>query len=679
MISDYAPLVVIGLAVGSVYALMAMGLVLTYKTSGIFNFAHGAVGAAAAYVFYDLRQNHHLPTWLAFLVAVVVLGSVLGVALEFVARGLSKVPLAMQIVGTVGLLLAVEGLAQVKYGRQPLVQPPFLPQTTVEIGGVFVGYYQLIEAALALAIAVALFLFFKRTRIGTAMRAVVDDPDLLDMAGVSPVRVRRLAWVMGSMLAALAGVLIAPLLGVDAMLLTLLVVQAFGAAAVGRFTSLPGAYGGGLLLGVLHELMGKWVGESQALSALPTAVPFLLLFAVLLLTKRGKLADFSRLVQPRVSVKRDWGHWPKVLLGVVAVAAILAPFMAGTRTILLATGVTYVGLFLSIGLLTRLSGMVSLCQIGFAAVGGAMFGHFQGQQHLPWLLALVLAGLVAVPFGAIVAIPAIRLSGLYLTLATFGYGILLEQVLYRQSWMFDTGGVTADRPVGFGSDMAYYFLVLVIGIVLALVVRGIERSRLGRLLHALGDSPRALAAHGASVNVTRVIVFCIAAFLAGISGALYIPLFDGTSGDSFPTILSLILLAVLALFGRNIIFAAFAAGIAYFVGPGFIDSENLTTALPLIFGGMAVVVALTSNGAGPLAWAGQVISRDRWRIARSPVSARYPVRKAAEPVASTRPSARAAVRTAQTAMTAPLPTVELTTPVPIVRTRPTPASRHSAV
>jgi branched-subunit amino acid ABC-type transport system permease component len=622
--SEYWPFIVIGIATGSIYAMAAMGLVLTYKTSGIFNFAHGAVGAAAAFVFYDLRQRHHVPWVLALIISVVIFGAVLGLALELIARGLSKVPLAMRVVGTVGLLLTIQGLAVLRYGSSPLTFKPFLPQRTIKITSVYVGYDQLITAVLAVAVTVALYLFFKQTRIGTAMRAVVDDSDLLDMAGISPTRVRRLAWMLGSMLASLAGILIAPLLGLDAMLLTLLVVQAFGAAAVGRFTNLPLTYAGGLLLGILHELVGKWVGTNEKLSALPSAVPFFMLFAVLLFTRRGALPDFSRLVQPRVkAITAPWrGRYPT--LAVVLVLACLAPALAGTKTILFATGLTYVGLFLSIGLLTRLSGMVSLCQIGLAAVGAAMFGHLQGEEHLPWLLALVLAGLIAVPFGAIVAIPAIRLSGLYLTLATFGYATLLEQVLYRMDWMFSTSeGVHASRPAMFTSDRGYYYAVLAVGVALALGVRMIERTRLGRLLRALGDSPRALASHGASVNVTRVIVFCVAAFLAGVSGALYVPLFGSVNGDSFPTFLSLILLAVLAICGTDIVRASFISAIAYFVAPGYINNHTLTTGLPALFGVIAVVVALTSNGAGPVAWAGRLVATSGWRVARSPVSARY--------------------------------------------------------
>lgn len=625
VIHEYAPFIVIGIATGSIYAIAAMGLVLTYKTSGIFNFGHGAIGAAAAFLFYDLHVLHGLTWPLAAILSVLLFGTVAGLLLELVARGLARVTLAMKVVGTVGILLAVQGIALLKFGNSPRSLEQFLPQQTFEVAGIYVGVNQVIVAVIALAAAIGLYLFFRLTRLGTAMRAVVDDADLLDMTGISPVRVRRTAWVLGSMFASLAGILIAPFLGLDATLLTLLIVQAFGAAAVGRFTNLPLAYVGGLVLGIFHELTGKWVGSSTTFAALPSAVPFLMLFGVLLFTPKGRLPDFGRLVRTRVKVRKPAGRVEWLTIAVLLVLAFAVPSIVGTKTILFATAFTYVGLFLSLGLLTRLSGMVSLCQIGLMAVGAAMFGHFQGGAHLPWLLALVLAGLATVPFGAVVAIPAIRLSGLYLTLATLGYAILLEQIVYRTSWLFsNSGGVRAARPVGFHSDRGYYYLVLIVSLLLSVGVMAIERARLGRLLHALGDSPRALATHGASVNITRVLVFCLAAFLAGISGALYVPLFGTVNGDSFPAFLSLIVLAVLAIAGTDIVRAAFVAVLAYFVVPGYIDSAKLVTALPVIFGLTALGVALTSNGNGPVAWASRIAASSAWRSARSPVRERQP-------------------------------------------------------
>jgi branched-subunit amino acid ABC-type transport system permease component len=637
VISEYAPFVVIGLAVGSVYAIAAMGLVLTYKTSGIFNFAHGAVGAAAAFVYYVLSDPGYvgLPWPIAVLLAVVVFGAGAGLLLELLGRALAGVPIAMKIVGTVGLLLTVRSAAELVFGGTARPLKPFLPRSTFPLGGVFVTYEQLITAIIALGGALGLYLVFRHTKIGSAMRAVVDDPDLLDMTGVDPVRVRRVAWALGSVLASAAGVLIAPLIGLDALLLTLLVVQAFGAAAVGRFTSLPLTYAGGLLIGVLVQLAGKWTADVQSLSAIPVAVPFLVLFAVLLITPRAKLSDLSKLVRPRVRNRRELGTTGRrVALAVAVLFAgflLVLPSLTGSRTIAYTQALCFVGVFLSLGMLVRLSGQVSLCQVGFMAVGAAAFGHLVAGGHLPFLLAIVLAGLAAVPFGAVVAIPAIRLSGLYLALATFGYGILLEQVLYPQTWLFNgSAGVHAGRPHVLGlsttSDRSYYYLVLAVVAVLGVVVLGVERSRLGRLLRALGDSPTALATSGTSTNITRVLVFCIASFLAGVSGALSVPVFGTANGGDFPAFTSLVLLAVLsvaaAVGGAGSFVPALLASAAYIVTPVYFDSEKVAQGLPGLFGLAAVVVAVTSQGAGPARWLERLTQRSEWRLASDPLSSR---------------------------------------------------------
>jgi ABC-type branched-subunit amino acid transport system permease subunit len=263
-------------------------------------------------------------------------------------------------------------------------------------------------------------------------------------------------------------------------------------------------------------------------------------------------------------------------------------------------------LFLSLGVLVRSAGMVSLCQVSFAAVGAAGFGHLAGASGLPWLPSLLLAGLFAVPFGAVVAIPAIRLSGLYLALATLGFGILMQQEMYSQSFLFGSFArvLNAPRPgvLGLSGDKAFYYLLLIaLGLSIALVA-AIGRSRLGRLLRGMADSPTALSTHGTNIQVTRVLVFCLSAFLAGVSGALYSQLSGKINADSFQAFTSLILVAVLVIAGRGAVSSALIASLAYFVVPAYINSARLNDYLGVIFGVAAMLAALASaRPAGSLA------------------------------------------------------------------------------
>src|SRR6266851_10263541 len=226
------PFVILGITAGSVYGLTGTGLVLTYKTSGIFNFAQGAVATAGAYVFYILHDELGLPAAPTAVVCVFVLGPLIGLGLEAMARRLADASATMKIVATIGLVLVVQGFFSATFGTLARTFPAWLPQHTVKIGGVFVGEDQMIITGIALAATVALFLFFRQTRLGLAMRGVVDNPELLDLGGTSPAAVRRWAWMIGSSFATLEGILLAPTLNLDATVLTLLVVQAFGAAAI---------------------------------------------------------------------------------------------------------------------------------------------------------------------------------------------------------------------------------------------------------------------------------------------------------------------------------------------------------------------------------------------------------------------------------------------------------------
>ena len=600
--NDYLPFIVFGITVGSIYGLAAMGLVLTYKTSGVFNFGHGAIGAAAAYVFHSCRDTYDMPWPLAAVVAVGLFGLVVGLVMERLAGGLSVVTTGFKIVATVGLLLAIRSLLILSYGSESLNFPPFLPQgTLVTISSVRVTYDNAIVLGLGAGSALALFLLFRVTRLGKAMRAVVDDPSLLDMVGESPVRIRRAAWLIGCSFAAASGVLFASAQGqLDATLLSLLVVQAFGAAGIGAFSSLPVAYAGGLGVGLLQALVSKGIAGHQSVQGLDLNIPFLVLVVVLLVMPRRKLIEVGHAVRTPAVARQPMPARLRAGIGLaVVVAAVLVPFIVDTKLPVWTNAGTQIVLFLSLGLLVRTSGQISLCHIGLAAVGAAAFGHLLA-GGVPWGVAVLLAGALTIPVGALIAIPAIRLSGLYLGLATLGFGILLSNFLYTKGVMFGRNGNLATyKPTAFNFDSpkGFYYLVLIVVALSAALVLLVERSRLGRLLRAMADSPTALATSGLSVNFARVLVFCISAFLAGISGAVFSSQFGSVNGDSFPYLQSLVLMSVLAISGRTNVAGALVGVVLLFIIPGYIDNADTLTVLQIGFGAAALLAALASTGA----------------------------------------------------------------------------------
>jgi ABC-type branched-subunit amino acid transport system permease subunit len=635
----YGLILVSGVEVGSIYAIAAMGLVLTYKTSGLFNFGQGAVAAAAAYVFYGFYSPQELGlSWTyAALISVLIFGPVIGLVLELVARRLADVPITYKIVGTVGLLLIFRQAGSIAFNTDAsLPLAVYLPHgRAFAVSGTNVTYDQVITVLIAFALAVGLYLFFRYSRLGTGMRAVVDDPALIDMTGHNPAHIRRVAWMIGTTFAALSGILIAPQQGaVDGSLLTILVVYAFGAAVFGYFRSLPLAYVGGIVVGLIQA----WVNHEtsvrsglQSLSQLGPNAPFIVLFIGLLVVPKRRLVDVGRQVKAKASSPSQLALRTRssINIGMFAVLALVPVIASGPKLVFWSEAMSSIVLFLSLGLLVRTSGQVSLCHIGLAAVGGVAFSKMAAEQHLPWAVALLVAGLLTVPVGAIIAIPAIRLSGLYLGLATLGFGALLAQVFYLQTWMFGpANGIPFPRPEGFSGAKPYYYLMLLIVALAAVLVAVIERSRLGRLLRAVADAPTALTVLGASVATTRVIVFCISAFLAGISGALFGGIFGTADPNSFSFFNSLILLAIMALtatFLRTLP-AAILAAILYEVVGGYINSPRFTLVLPLLFGVGALTAALLSAGTGVGAWFEREARESRGR-ARSPVAARRQQRR----------------------------------------------------
>jgi len=596
-VSALLPFIIIGVVSGSVYGMAAVGLVLTYRTSGIFNFAHGALATLAAYVFYALHVVHGVPWPLAAVVAVLILSPALGIAFERFARVLSRASLIMQIVGTVGVLLVVEAFCTQWYGSNANLYPQFLPSGQVAIASTFVTVSQLIVVAISVVATAALYLLLRASRLGRAMRAVVDDPDLLAISGTSPVRVRRAAWVIGSFLVTLSGLLLAPSVGLDATALTLLVVQAFGAAAIGRFRSLPLTWLGGLLIGVAASITTSYVSTTSILGGLPTALPFIILFVVLLLTRTRRRTEAARPIR-RHQVAAAPPPRVQIGGGIVAIAFLaLVPWLFPAYLTSWMVVLTDVMLFLSIGLLVRASQQVSLCQIAFAAIGAVAFSRLTS-AGVPWLPALAIAGLVVVPIGILLAVPAVRLSGLYLALATFGFGLLLQAMFYQSSLMFglENLGLSMPRPslpwLPVSGDRGFYFVLLAFTAATAAGTGWLLRGRLGALLRVLGESPVTLESFGVNVTVTRILVFCLSAFIAAVAGALSgVALGTVTAANFDPnTSLTLLVVVVISVGGEP----WYAVGGALAVGllPAYFTSQTALDVLQFLFGLGAIIFSL---------------------------------------------------------------------------------------
>jgi ABC-type branched-subunit amino acid transport system permease subunit len=318
------------------------------------------------------------------------------------------------------------------------------------------------------------------------------------------------------------------------------------------------------------------------------------------------------------------------LSALALLAAVVLPFVVGVRIQAYASGLVSATIFLSLGLLVWTSGQVSLCHAAFVAVGATTTGHL-AEHGVPWVAAVLLAGLVVVPLGLVIAVPAMRLSGIYLALATLGFGVLLQYLFYNRRIMFgQLGQLAVPRPsapwlgIDPASDRAFYYVTLAAFLGATAIVYGVLRLRLGRLLRALSDSPLALATLGAPVNKIRLLVYGISAFIAGAAGGLSGALAGTASSAAYSYFSSLTLLAVLALYGTRVgVVPALSAGIALSVVPNYfthVRGEWFT----VLFGVAAIAAALMSDrgSSGSLAGSAGTEERVASRLRTSPTRQR---------------------------------------------------------
>jgi branched-chain amino acid transport system permease protein len=542
-----------GLVIGSIYALIAMGLVVTYQTTGIFNFSHGAIAMAAAFSYWQLWQGWHLNVILSFLLVLLVIAPLFGLLVEYVLmRPIRGASVDLSIVVTLGLLLFLVGIANMKWSPTVTRVLPQLDEGKgFRVGLVLVTYHELITVLALIAVAIVLRGLFTRARIGIAMRAVVDNPDLLAMAGGRPVRVQQLSWMLSCSLAALGGMLLAPIEQLNILNLTLLVVDGYAAAIIGRLRNLPVAVAGAIVIAVGQQMALGYLPTSGFLTRIQNILPMIVLFIVLILLPQDRLrsASFSTEVAPRVASLRS-----SLSVGatVIVAAAVISTFLSGPNLKTASNGFITGIMLLSLVLLTGYGGMVSLCVLSFVGLGSYAMSHAGGTSGS--LLGVLAAVGLSAGVGALVALPTLRLRGLYLALATFSFATVMDLAVFTQ--ILGTGGnlnVARVHIPGIPtkSDQAFFMVCAVTFVLVAVGVLALRRSSFGRRLVATNDSPAACATLGVSVNRTKLITFTIAAGLAGLAGSLFGAVPGQVSANDFMALGSLVILLLARVGGIN--------------------------------------------------------------------------------------------------------------------------------
>jgi branched-subunit amino acid ABC-type transport system permease component len=520
-------------------------------------------------------------------------------------RGLRGTSEATRIVVPISVMLGFLALSTWVWDPTPsdprIFSKFFGSEKRVSIFDINITYHELIAVALAVVIALSLRFLFVRTRSGVAMRAVVDDAALLELNGGRPERLASMSWALGAGLAALAGILITPIQGgaMSANALTLLVIDAFAAAMFGRLRSLPRTFAGGIVLGLTTNYVVAYVDASRFswVGNFRVSIPMILLFAVLLVLPQDRLRGAT------VMRTRERFRLPSMrTAGIGAVALVVVMFllrgiMADTAINSMAYGMTLAVIALSLVLLTGYAGEINLAAVSFGALGAIIVYHFgivgTGQAARSTLLGYVLAALFCALVGALVALPALRLRGLYLALATMAFGVFVSNMVLREISdrklpllhtrfsIFPSGALNVARPKFGPVDMndtgTFLMAVTILFAVLGVGLIAFRHSNYGRRVAALKDSPAAAATLGMNVVRLKLLVFMLSAAIAGVGGALMSAQIGSVNVDRFDIFLSLSLLMLTVVGGIGYVSGALFGGIL--LGVGFAAISNTFTKL----------------------------------------------------------------------------------------------------
>jgi branched-chain amino acid transport system permease protein len=576
--------VIAGLVLGGIYAITASGLVVTYKSAGILNFSFGTLAYAVARFYYFLNSQEHWSILPSAVLSILVLGPALGLLLYVVLfRKLRMSSPLIKVVATVGVSVAIPPATSLIFGNQTILAAPGLAPLPVRVFrflGVPVTMDQIIVYGCVVFIVVVGAAVLHFTDVGLRVRAMVDSPAMASLSGTNPEVVSMGVWAAGTALAGLVGVLAAPIIGLDAGDFTLLMVAAFAAVIAARLRNLPVAVIVGLLMGIFGALVQYLLPPTSQFTAdiLPS-IPFIVtaVFLVYFMI-RGSTVDeaegvggaLDRAIRPQGDIVglRGSSRPPAVMSWKLAVVSfvfmcvlpfVLQGFWIGLIGQAVALGIVY----LSFTLVTGEGGMIWLCQASFAGAGGVTAAQLAVNHGWPVMAAVVAGGLVAAPIGVIIGVLTIRLGDLYVALVTLTFGLLVDNLVFSRPIFLNYGiGVDVLPPSFASSPRAFSYLALAVFGLVSLIIVNLRRSTTGLALQAVRGSPTGCRTMGVSVLQMKVLVAGIAAFVAGIGGAMYALSLGVALPTNYATLGGEVWLAMLVTLGIRSNIAALNAGFA---------------------------------------------------------------------------------------------------------------------
>jgi branched-chain amino acid transport system permease protein len=630
--SLFIGLTIAGLATGAIYAIAASGLVVTYTTSGVFNFAHGSLGMLMAFLYWQLRVADHWAGPFALGAVLLVAAPIVGAGLQLLlVRWIDINDTGVMLVTTLALLVLGMGVAYAIWPADTAraLGPFFGPTSFVTVLGQRISYEQLLCIGLAIAVAIGLRLFLFSTRLGITMRAVVDDRPLVALNGWRTTRLNALSWAIGVSMGALAAILQATLFDdLSVLNLTFLIINSFAAAMLGRLRNLPLTFVGAIVLGLAASYVTGYVHTTNGpLSELETVLPTLFLIIVLLVLPSVRLRVGApparrtpRIASARVSAVQS--------VGVIAAVLIALPFLHGTNLGAVNEGLAIAILGLAVVLLSGYGGQLNLAMYTFLGLGAYLFMKLSPGGGLG---GLVLVTLIGAGVGVLFALPALRLRGLELALSTLALSELVWYVLFNQASVMENT-ITIHRLripfISLQGPKANLIFMAVVFSVLAFGVGAIRRSSFGRLLAASKDSPAASATIGMNLHLTKIGVTALATALATFAGALFGSTQGQVTATDFYFYLGLFIVLTVYIWGVHSPMGALAGGLSLAIFPVIAPHLPSWISLDLLVGFGALGMVINPNGT-----LDAISSRARafWetRPARRPASPAAPVREEA--------------------------------------------------
>jgi len=542
VLNEVVQFALLGLGVGALYAFGSQGLIAIYRGTGIINFSLGATAIAGVFLQWELHYEHDVSFWIATLWGLALSGTLGFLTHWMILRPLYHASSLIRLIATLAVFVTVQAGVVIRYGSNPRQIPTLLPANRIILwSNVGITVDRLILLVLGVSSALILWLLYRSSAFGLATEAVSENQQAASAVGVSPNLIAVVNWVLGSVITTIAGILVVPIITLQVTAMTGLVLASLAAALVADFRSFPLATFAAFLIGIGQTLVGRFADQQ----GLGPSLPFLVVIAVLVF--RGTslpdrdyyLREFPMLGSGRIS----W-DWTFFGAGVVVFLMLTkAPKWIDALTVSLSVSIV----LLSMVVLTGYAGQLSLAQYSIAGFGAYVAGRLASVFGIPFVIALVIGVLAAIPMGMLFAVPALRTRGLNLAIVTLGMGSTLELMLFRnRNFTGGVRGTLVESPSFWGYSLdsvkypeRYGIFVLGVAIFAVWVVSNVRRGRSGRRLIAVRTNERAAASLGVDVTQAKLFAFSLASAIAAIGGILIAFRLSSVSYQSFTTFTSI--------------------------------------------------------------------------------------------------------------------------------------------